>query len=537
MSDKFKFRRHASVGAAAAEDDDLFLSECFLDTGDLEALIDCHDPRRIVLGRTGIGKTALLNQLIKEKNVIAINPETLSFNYLTNSSILQFFLEAGVKLDLFFKLLWRHIFTVELIKKRYNITSETAKKSFLTRIQTLVGQDKKKERAINYLLQWGDKFWEQTEYRIKEITGRIENELQGSIGTKITPLELSAKAATRLSEEEKVEVVQRGQAVINEIQMRELADVMTFLDEDIFDDEKQHYYITIDKLDENWIEDRFRYILIRSLIETIRDFQKVRNIKIIIVLRTDLLERVFRLTRDPGFQEEKYRSLFLQLKWNENQLKELLDKRVNHLVRQTYTKQLVGYKDLLPTRMDNKPAITYMIERTLMRPRELIEFFNNCIVLAEAHPSINKKMLLTAEGEYSKNRLRSLQDEWLADYPTLIDFTFLLRKKQKQFRLEDLDNSDLHEFCLDYAVKYPERKDALSSQAKTAAEGLTSFSCFLSFAFHIFYRVGVVGLKTETFETTGWSYKGPSTISADTIDCKTRVEIHPTFWRVLGIRP
>mgnify|MGYP001584165390 CR=1 FL=1 len=142
------------------------------------------------------------------------------------------------------------------------------------------------------------------------------------------PAKFGVASVTNLSEEQKVDVVQRGQAVINEVQLRELADVMTFLDEDVFDDEKQHFYITIDKLDENWVEDKFRYLLIRSLIETVRDFLRVRNIKIIVALRTDLIERVFRFTRDPGFQEEKYRSLFLTIKWTDKQLKELCIKLV-----------------------------------------------------------------------------------------------------------------------------------------------------------------------------------------------------------------
>lgn len=273
------------------------------------------------------------------------------------------------------------------------------------------------------------------------------------------------------------------------------------------------------------------------MIETVRDFLRVRNIKIIVALRTDLIERVFRFTRDPGFQEEKYRSLFLTIKWTDKQLKELLDKRVTYLVRQTYTKQPVGYKDLLPSDIDKKPAIVYMIERTLMRPRELIEFFNDCIEQAESCPTINKSMLLTAEGNYSEKRLRSLQDEWFVDYPTLVEFSSILRKKPRQFKLQDLENNEIQDFCLDYAIKYTDKNDVLSTQAKNAAEGMISILSFLAFAFHVFYRTGIVGLKTESFESTQWSYKGPSTIAADTIDFNTRVEIHTTFRRVLGIRP
>jgi hypothetical protein len=33
-----------------------------------------------------------------------------------------------------------------------------------------------------------------------------------------------------------------------------------------------------------------------------------------------------------------------------------------------------------------------------------------------------------------------------------------------------------------------------------------------------------------------WVEEGPSTVSAQMINEKTRVEIHPMFWRVLGIK-
>jgi hypothetical protein len=534
--DKFKFRRHSSVGAAAAEEDERFLTECFLDTGDLSTLRDCRDAERIVLGRTGTGKTALLNQLTKLTDGVVINPESLSFNYLTNSTILQFFLEAGVKLDLFFKLLWRHVFTLELIKKRYNITNETAKKSFLTNIQSIFIRDKRKERAVNYLLQWGDKFWEPTEYRLKEITSQMENKLKGAVSGKIASVRLGASAATQLSQEEKIEVVQRGQSVINDIQMKELADVMTFLDEDVFDDEEVHHYIIIDKLDENWVEEKFRYLLIRSLIETVRDFQKVRNVKIIVALRNDLIERVFRLTRDPGFQEEKYRSLFLQLKWNETQLEDLLDRRIDFMVRQTYTKQKVTSRDLLTFSVGTESSLSYMIHRTLMRPRELIEFFNDCIEQAENRTTITRDMLVAAEGKYSKDRLRSLQDEWISDYPSLIDFTMLLKKRNRQFRLSEIDRGEIENFCLDYSVQNQGKTDSMSQQALNVAEGMLPPSGFTAFLFGVFYKTGLVGLKTDSFEKTQWSYIGVSTLASDTINGDTRVDIHPTFWRVLGTK-
>jgi type IV secretory pathway VirB4 component len=58
--DHFVFKKHDDIGAATAEDDSLFLADCFMDAGDLDHLINCKDPKRIIVGRTGAGKSALL---------------------------------------------------------------------------------------------------------------------------------------------------------------------------------------------------------------------------------------------------------------------------------------------------------------------------------------------------------------------------------------------------------------------------------------------------------------------------------------------
>lgn len=538
--DKFTFRKHASIGAAAAEEDAKFLSECFVDTGDLEVLLDCSDRRRIVLGRTGAGKSALLTKLIAETEAIVINPETLSFNYITNSTILQFFLQAGVKLDLFFKLLWRHVFTVELLRNRYDLKTKADTSTFLEWIKSKLVRDPHKERAIKYLLKWGDQFWEETEYRIKEITRRIEDDLKASISSKIPVAEFGAGIASKLTDEQRAEVVQRGKTVIDSIQMRELTDVLTFLKEDVFSEAGKNYYICIDRLDENWVDDSFRYLLIRSLIETIRDFLQVQNIKIVAAIRTDLIERVFRYTRDAGFQEEKYRSLYLSLHWTDEQLRRLLDKRVNFLVRQTYTKRPVGYADVLPPKIDKGcDTAEYLISRTLMRPRDLIEFFNNVIAHATGKATVTRDMVFQGEGLYSKNRMRSLQDEWISDFPTLLDAAALLKQKSNTFRLSTIPQEQVEDLCLDISLADPGRirTDLISVGSWAVVERMMPWTAFLCSLMHIFYITGMIGLKTESFEAFQWAQEGPSTIVADTIGLESSAMIHPMFYRVLGVKP
>ena len=150
---EFRFRKNDVVGAPDAEEDMDFLEECFVNTGDIDTLRDPGASKRIMIGRTGSGKTALLNKLtIEEEHVIPIEPEALSLQYLSNSTILPYLQELGVDLDLFYRFLWRHIFSVELIRHRYNITSQEQQKSLMTRLFPFLG-DGRRKRAVEYLLK------------------------------------------------------------------------------------------------------------------------------------------------------------------------------------------------------------------------------------------------------------------------------------------------------------------------------------------------------------------------------------------------
>ena len=83
INSTFVFRKNDDIGAAGAEDDERFLTECFVDTGDLSVLLDCENPRRVVVGRTGAGKTALLTAIAsKRQNIIVLSPHALSLNFI-----------------------------------------------------------------------------------------------------------------------------------------------------------------------------------------------------------------------------------------------------------------------------------------------------------------------------------------------------------------------------------------------------------------------------------------------------------------------
>ena len=538
MANKFRFRTTDTIGVADAESDHAFLEQCFIDTGELDLLSDCADHRRIVLGRTGAGKTALLNKLQERlSTAISIRPESLALAYISNSTILQFVYSLGVSLDIFFKLLWRHVFTVEVIKAHFHLDSPNAKEGLVEWLRSVFSDKKRQhEKALAYLERWGSKFWEQTDYRIEELTTKLESDLKASIAAEIPATKINLSGGQSLSQEEKARVVERAKHVVNQVQIQELSYVLELLDS-ILEDPKKKYYIVIDRLDENWIEEGLRYLMIRALIETVRDFCKVRHAKIIIALRYDLIDRVIRLSRGPGFQEEKYESLYLDLSWTREQLIQLLDKRIDRMVRQSYTGQTVTHKDLLPKSINKQPAIEYMLDRTLMRPRDVILFFNACIRQALDNPVLTSTMVKEAEGEYSRQRLRSLADEWVADYPELLTLVDVLKNKPARFMVQDITD----EQCVNLAIRL---LDGNKREAGELAEVLreiendpTRTAAFRNWLVAVVYRVGVVGLKLERFETTTWSTTGRRSISAAEITLGTKIAIHPCFWRSLGTNP
>lgn len=532
--DRFRFRRLDNVGNLAAEEDDKFLGDCFVDVGHIRVLRDCNDGRRIVVGRTGAGKSALLKRIeVNADRTIVITPEDLALAHISNTLILKCLNALGVRLDVFFKMLWRHVLCAEILRKHYKIDDQIAKNVLLDRIGNLF-RGKSKAAALDYLRDYGDSFWKETHERIKETTDKIESELKGALATSGTAA-LTLDAVRRLSHEQKQDIIQRTEPVLDNERIRKLSAVMDLLNECLTDPQKR-YYILIDRLDENWVEDEVKYRLIRALIETAKDFHRVRHVKVVLALRLDLIERVFEQTRDPGFQQEKYESLYLSIDWPRDRLVEVLDRRVSHLVKQRYTKAPVSASDVLPESVGGEPALEYMLNRTMQRPRDLIQFFNECVVLAADSPMITAEMIRQAEGSYSRKRLVSLGDEWFADYPNLVRFSDLLKGRSERFPLSDVTKEQCIEFCLQAGVLEMSGDD-LAGAARDFLEDENRYIDFLKTVFRAFHRVGMVGLKLESFERVSWSSDGQRHIGQHEIDLSTKVSVHKAVWRVLGIVP
>lgn len=536
----FRFRRDSAIGEPDAESDERYLSECFIDTGDFEVLQDLAAPQRIVIGRTGAGKSALIKHLIRVgDNVINIAPENLALTYISNSDILSVLEKAGVKLDIFYTLLWKHVFAVELLRYRYDLSNEEKTTgwcaTFLARFQRT---DKVRQRALEYLRDWGDKFWQETEYRIKEVTHKLESEVAADVGMSIAELKNTLQSKSKESEERRFEIINKAQTVVNRIQVKALSDVISFLAEEVFDDSKRKHYIVVDRLDEDWVDDNLRYRLIRALIETVKSFRVVSNVKIIVAIRLDLLRTVFDRTRDAGFQEEKYQSLLLRLQWDKSSILKMLDSRVSKLVREQYTLRPVHLEDLFPDQVGNVPFTDYLVQRTLNRPRDAIAFINECLRRAENKGRVTTQTIKEAEVEYSAGRLEALCYEWFAHYPLLVKYFEIIEKMPMSFKLHALAKERIDDFCFRNCVESPNLLDPVVRAGVRYLNGSDNnqHPVVISLV-KALYEIGVVGIKTDSFTSQIWSYRDTRSPSDGQIKPSSEIYIHPMLWSRCGIVP
>ncbi len=217
--------------------------------------------------------------------------------------------------------------------------------------------------------------------------------------------------------EEHRELALRFQRIVNETQLPRLNKMISVLNDDILGSVQDFRYVLIDDLDRDWVDERIANDLIRCLFRAVLDLQKVRNLKVLVALRTNIFDH---LNFGPkGGQEEKYRSLTHRLNWTNRDLENVLDERVRVMAERQEIQALEGgIKYLLPlTNKTRGNALTYILDRTLLRPRDAIAYFNECLHSSAGTPRISWAHIHSAETPYSRNRLLALRDEWKPTFP------------------------------------------------------------------------------------------------------------------------
>jgi hypothetical protein len=536
---KYVIPRHANIGAAAAENDDDYLSDCFVDTGLISRILSPNNTVSILTGRTGSGKSALFSEIRKNyEHVCELRPESLSLNFLADSWLLQVLTEADFDLGLFYQQLWRHVLVIELLKYEKGLDSETKTKGFISNFPNIFRDNSKKKRAFEYLTKYGGHFWEDTELRVRHIAESFAENVSKEMGIKFKELEAKRASGRNLSISETQELVVNARKIVSALQMQELANIIEILDEDVFDDKKKQVVLVIDDLDQQWADERVKVKLIEALINVLPKFRRIRNVRIVAAMRDDLLDVVLSQANTPGFQREKFEDQREKISWSQDQLMDLVNRRVNKLFKSKYTTEDVSIKDILPDQVGKQPLDQFVCDRTMMRPRDILAYFNMAFAKCGGSSSVSQKELRSIELEFSAERRRALVDEWRGFYPyidTLIGFLGN-RKLAAEFRLASIEPDIIADWVLTLHTKFDAQSDELIDSAKFYFSENTE-SAKLSFLYRmiaVLYRVGAVGVKTQANSRVQFSFMHRPHISGEELNENTPCLIHPMLWQNLS---
>jgi hypothetical protein len=433
-----------NLGGEQAEADPL-LEDAFYESGAYSSIVSKSNRSCFLVGRTGSGKSAILQRLEETvpDHVVRVNPEDLSLPYVLDLGVVQQLDALNVHLDPLFIALWKHVLLVELIKHRYRIDSPETKRTRLSTLRDLVRRDTSKKAALEYLDEFGGSFWCETDERVREIISNFERKIGITTSGQATLPGLGGASfgggvGNTTRSEVCTEQANRYQRIVNETQLPRLNKMIAVLDEDILDSPQVFTYVIIDDLDRDWVNEDLANDLIRCLFRATLDLQRVRNLKVVVALRTNIFEHLNFGSRTGG-QEEKFRSLSHQVRWTRVELEALADERARIAAKRIGLTNVQCIRDLLPMpSRQRRDPFDFLLDRTLMRPRDVIAFLNECFSHTTGKSRLAWGDLQRSELEYSKKRLLALRDEWKPTFPDIDKVFQLFRRSVRELSRDQL---------------------------------------------------------------------------------------------------
>ncbi len=528
---KFKFEKYLEIGSPDAETDRI-LEKAFIENDAFSAIVDMNNQRSILIGRTGSGKSAILKHIEStQEKVVRINPEAMSLRFLSNSTILQYFKELEVNLNFFYKILWKHVFLIELIRLHFGYDVHKKNNWYLGIKEKLTRlNNPKRNKALEYFDKWSNEFWIDAEVRIKEIERTVQQKFESEVGADVKVLKAKMNSTDSDKFITKTEIKTKAEHIINEVLAHDIHEIINILKEEIFVDSQQKHFIIIDDLDKEWISTSMRYDLIGAMIEVIKEFHFFKGLKIVICLRDNLYQLLFSGAKNNGGQREKFKPLYAEITWTPLELQELLNIRLQ-LVSGNVLDTKNAFEKVYKT---GKSGFEYMLERTFNRPRDVISFVNHAIENSKNKTSFSMDILKKAEVDYSVERLQAIEDEWGENYGDINRLSKFLYAKHNGFRLRNIKEDDFDTTYLEENPQYVFKGD-LSNIVVRWQNNHIKFISFLKEVIFIFYNAGILGIKKGPTHPVQFFYDKNPILTINDLNNDCKIYVHKAFYSVFKI--
>lgn len=191
------------------------------------------------------------------------------------------------------------------------------------------------------------------------------------------------------------------------------------------------WLILLDQLDESWDGSESKKDLLVGLLKAVKRINDnfgwrtdpIRGARAIAFLRTDINDS---LRFD---DKDKHRSSQIEISWTHEQLREMVQTRVAVAeADELFDTRTTQRKGRIP-----KASFNYLVSRTFMRPRDLIQFL---IELQKDNPvdsTISKKSVEETERTYSRDKVDDLRNEYRKAAPWVDDALDALKQGPNKF--------------------------------------------------------------------------------------------------------
>lgn len=284
--------------------------------------------------------------------------------------------------------------------------------------------------------------------------------------------------------------------------------------------------LLVDELDRGWDGSEDAKAFVAGLFQAaVSVNQKTPNVRVLVSLRRELYENIPSLYEDA----QKVRDYIETIQWDEPQLLELVARRIGVSFPELASSDSAArwnavFSETLEFRQTK--SFNYIIDRTLYRPRELIQFCLNVRewALVDSLPA-NYKIISEAEFNYSKERIKDIAAEYRFQYPGLGSVFETFRGMAYT-----LDREDLEAHCFQLAT----------GELQLDASGRWVENQAPEFIIDVLWRVGflraqaVGGIKAR--RRSGSAYLGPHQVESLNLSNVPRFHVHPMFRAALGLK-
>ena len=285
--------------------------------------------------------------------------------------------------------------------------------------------------------------------------------------------------------------------------------------------------LMIDELDQGWDSSESAKAFVSGLFQAALSINQLsENITVYISLRQELYDNIPTIYDDA----QKYRDVIEIINWNEETLKELIAKRIKYFV--PHLRNLSdddAWNAIFSEQIQYRKAksFNYIIDRTLYRPRELIQFCSDILNENRTHKfPMDYNEISSAELRYSEDRTKDIAAEYRFQFPGLLSIFETFRGQKYSIEREELEYHCLGIIEGEYSV------DEEARQWLDGQDHELLIDVLWKVGFLKAYAVG--GIKA--YRRSGSSYVGIYQVGNLNLQNIKRFQVHPMFRAYLGMK-